>query len=73
MTLSEVLFFTLGRLSKKMEQIDELTEKAEYLLLESEQLESIVAAAITAGAPDLDVAASALATEEASSAAFLAL
>ena len=56
-----------------MEQIDELTEKAEYLLLESEQLESIVAAAITAGAPDLDVAASALATEEASSAAFLAL
>jgi hypothetical protein len=63
----------IGRLLKKEEQIDELTEKAEHLLLESEQLESSVGAAITTGAPDSDVAASALAAEEASSTAFLAL
>jgi hypothetical protein len=48
-------------------------EKAEHLLLESEQLEfiTVTAVAISAGAPISDVAA--LAKEEASSAALLAL
>ena len=65
----EVLFFTSRTVWKKSSK-DELTEKA---LLEIEWQEFIAAAAITAGAPNSDVAASALAAKEASSAAFLAL
>ena len=60
----------IGNFLKKEEQIDEQTEKIEHLFLESEQLESIAVAAVIAGAPDSDVAASALAAEEASSTAF---
>ncbi len=69
-TLSEVPFFTsdIGRLTKKEEQIDELLEKAQDLLWQSERPESIAAAAISTGAPDADAAA--LAAEEASYAAF---
>jgi hypothetical protein len=47
------------------EQIDELSEKAEDLLLESDQQESVAVVAIYTGAPDADVAT--LAAEEASS------
>jgi len=70
MTLRGLLCLTSG-ISKKEEQIDKLLEKAEDLLLESERLESIAEIAISAGAPDADVAA--LAAEVASSAAPLAL
>ncbi len=58
----------IGRLSKSEEKIDDLMEKAEDLGLEKEQLESI---AIAAGAPDANAAK--LATDEASSAALLAM
>ena len=41
-----------GRLLKSEEKINDLTEKAEDLLLEKERLESIAENAIAAGAPD---------------------
>ena len=71
MTLRGLLCLTSGISKKEEEQIDKLLEKAEDLLLESERLESIAEIAISAGAPDADVAA--LAAEVASSAAPLAL
>jgi hypothetical protein len=62
----------IRHLSKIFEQIDDLLlHIAEELLLESEQLEFISADAISTWSPDADVAA--LAAEEASLAAFLAL
>ena len=42
----------IGRLLKSEEKINDLTEKAEDLLLEKERLESIAENAIAAGAPD---------------------
>ena len=45
-TLSAVLFFILGNSKKKEETIDELSENADDLLLESDQLESILSIAI---------------------------
>ncbi len=45
-TLSAVLFFILGHSQKKEETIDELSENADDLLLESDQLESILSIAI---------------------------
>jgi hypothetical protein len=61
----------IGCLSKSEEKINDLTEKAEDLLLEKERLESISENAIAAGAPDANAAI--LAAEEASSAALLAM
>ena len=61
----------IGCLSKSEEKINDLTEKAEDLLLEKERLESISENAIAAGAPDANAAV--LATDEASSAALLSI
>jgi flagellar biosynthesis GTPase FlhF len=61
----------IGRLSKSEEKIYDLMEKAEDLWLEKERLESIAENAIAAGAPDPNAAISA--TDEASSAALLAM
>jgi hypothetical protein len=61
----------IGRLTKSEEKINDLMEKAEDLLLEKEQLESIAENAIAAGAPDANAAI--LAADEASSAALLAM
>jgi len=61
----------IGRLMKSEEKINDLTENAEDLLLEKERLESIAENAIAAGAPDANAAV--LATDEASSAALLAM
>ena len=61
----------IGRLSKSEEKINDLTEKAEDLLLEKERLESIAENAIAAGAPDANAAV--FAADEASSAALLAM
>jgi hypothetical protein len=61
----------IGRLTKSEEKINDLTEKAEDLLLEKEQLESIAENTIAAGAPDANAAI--LAAVEASSAALLAM
>ena len=61
----------IGRLLKSEEKINDLTEKAEDLLLEKERLESIAENAIAAGAPDANAAV--LAADEASSAALLAM
>jgi hypothetical protein len=61
----------IGRLTKSEEKINDLMEKAEDLLLEKEQLESIAENAIAAGAPDANAAT--LAADEASSAALLAM
>ncbi len=55
-TLSKVLFFISGNTRKKGEQIDELSEKADNLLLENQQVESIAETAISTGALDADVA-----------------
>ena len=52
----KVLFFISGNSRKKEKQIDELSEKADILLLENEQLESIAETAISTGALDADVA-----------------
>jgi len=61
----------IGRLSKSEEIINDLTEKAEDLLLEKERLESIAENANAAGAPDANAAV--LAADEASSTALLAM
>ncbi len=61
----------IGSLSKSEEKVNDLTGKAEDLLLEKEWLESIVENAIAAGVPDANAAV--LATDEASSAALLAM
>ena len=61
----------IGRLTKSEEKINDLTEKAEDLLLEKERLESIAENAIAAGAPNANAAV--LAADEASSAALLAM
>ena len=61
----------MGRLTKSEEKINDLTEKAEDLLLEKEQLESIAENAIVAGAPDANAAV--LAADEVSFAALLAM
>ena len=61
----------IGHLSKSEEKIDDLTEKAEDLLLEKERLESIAENAIASGAPDANAAV--LAVDEASSAILLAI
>ena len=60
----------IGHLSKSEEKNNDLTEKAEDLLLEKERLESIAEYAIAAGAPDANAAV--LAADEASSTALLA-
>ena len=61
----------IGRLLKSEEKINDLTEKAEDLLLEKERLESISEYAIAAGAPGAN--ATVLAADEASSTALLAM
>jgi hypothetical protein len=61
----------IGHLTKSEEKINDLTEKAEDLLLEKERLESIADNAIAAGAPDANAAI--LAADEASSSALLAM